>query len=213
MELLHLTEHPDPGNQGVFVHFKADMALSGLLRLLFPPVQPQGVARDHVFHRVPLLPGLLKLLHRGGRLRRRRRLPPVQLTELLTHRPVPVHHLLGGGGQSGQQGLGLMGVGRFDRLHPPQLLQFPGQSPRRAQGLLGGGVLLLRLSPGLFQLFIDRSQPGAPCSAIWPERLSCRPSRCSSSSRMRAVFSRLCWMLLFSTAMEDSSSRTVASLP
>ena len=40
MELLHLGEHSDPGGQGIFIHLEADMALSGLLRLLFPPVQP-----------------------------------------------------------------------------------------------------------------------------------------------------------------------------
>ena len=40
VELLHLGEHSDPGGQGIFIHLEADMALSGLLRLLFPPVQP-----------------------------------------------------------------------------------------------------------------------------------------------------------------------------
>ena len=162
VEFLHLGEHPDPGGQGVFVHLEADMALSGLLRLLFPPVQPQGIARDHIFHCVPLLLRLPQLLLRGGEFRSRLLLPPVQPAELLAHRLVPVQHLLGGGSQSGQQGLGLMGIGCLDRLLPPQLLQFLSQSSRRAQGLLGGGVLLLRLFSGPFQLLVDLCQTGAP---------------------------------------------------
>ena len=162
VEFLHLGEHPDPGGQGVFVHFKADMALSGLLRLLFPPVQPQGIARDHIFHCVLLLLRLPQLLLCGGGFRSRLLLPPVQPAELLAHRLVPVQHLLGGGSQGGQQGLGLMGIGCLDRLLPPQLLQFLSQSSRRAQGLLGGGVLLLRLFSGPFQLLVDLCQTGAP---------------------------------------------------
>ena len=59
-----------------------------------------------------------------------------------------------------------MGVGRLDRLLPPQLLQLPGQSPRRAQGLLGGGVFLLPLSPGPLQLPVDLCQAAAPLRAL-----------------------------------------------
>ena len=130
--LLHLGEHFNAGGQGVLIHPQAGVALLGLGGLLFPALQPQGVARDHVLDAVPLLPGLLQLLVRLPQVGAGKVQPLLQAAQLLAHRLVPVQHLLGGGGQGGEESLGLVGVGGLGGLLPPQRLQLLGQGAGRA---------------------------------------------------------------------------------
>ena len=108
------------------------MALRGLGGLLFPALQPQGVAGDHVLDAVTLLPGLLQLLVRLPQVGAGKVQPFLQAAQLLAHRLVPVQHLLGGGGQGGEESLGLVGVGGLGGLLPPQRLQLLGQGAGRA---------------------------------------------------------------------------------
>ena len=162
MHLLHLGEHFNAGGECVLLHLQFHMAVLGPLCFLLSAVQAQGVAGDHVFHSVPLLPGGPLLAVGRSRVGPGGLQPLFQAAQLLAHRLVPVQHLLGGSGQSGQQGLGLVGVGGLHSLPAPQLLQLLGQGACGTQGLLGLLILLLHAAAGLLQLGLDLIQPGAP---------------------------------------------------
>ena len=161
VDLLHLGEQLDPGGQGVFLHLQLHLAVLHLLRLFPAGFGPEAVAVDDVLGGVPLLHGVVVLLLGGADLLFRLVQPLLQFMGLPADGLVPVQHLLGGGGQGGQQGLGLGGVGGAQILPLPQLLQFPGQSARRAGGLLCLTALGGQLLPGALQLTLDLLQPPA----------------------------------------------------
>ena len=142
VELLHLGEHVDAGSEGVLLHLELDVLFPRLLGALFAPVQPQGVAADDVLQAVPVLLGLVQGSPRPVPLGQGAAELILACGELLPHRLVPVHNLLGGGGQGGQQGLGLGRGGGLHRLLLPQGLHLALQSARGGGGLLGLGPAL-----------------------------------------------------------------------
>ena len=160
VELLHLGEHMDPGGEGVLVHLELLVGLLGGVHLPLPGLGTHGIAADDVAQGLPLLLGLLEV---GGDLPGHRMGGGELLLpggELLPDGLVPVQQLLGGGGQGGEECLGLSGGGVLHRLLLPQGLQLALQGAGAAAlvlvGLPGGGELALqRLSA-----FSDLRQPG-----------------------------------------------------
>ena len=148
----------DPGLEGADLHLELHVLLVSLLELLCPAGQTQGVPADDILDGIPVLPGLLQVLSRRlgfgfGGLQ-----PLLPLGQLLTDRLIPVQHLLGGGGQSGEQGLGLGGGGGLHRLLLAQGLHLGGKAARVPAylvrlGLLGGDLSLQGggLRPDLIQ--------------------------------------------------------------
>ena len=137
VQLLHLGQHFDAGIEVVFVHLQAAVLLLGLVQLPLPGLEAHLVAADDVSGRVPvlgdlvqLLPGAVQRFSRLGRL-------VLLLLELLAQPFLPVVQLLGGGGQGGEQFLGLPGGGGLQPLPFLEALQLIVQGARRAQNLLG----------------------------------------------------------------------------
>ena len=136
------------------------MALLGLVRFALPGLAAHLVAADDVAHRVPLLQGLVQLPPQ--RLAGLLGLPDLVLLlqQLLAHLLVPVVEFLGGGGQGGQQLLGLPGGGAlqpFPLLKDSQLLS---ETARRAQGLLRLAIQVLQLAPAILHFFLKLLHPG-----------------------------------------------------
>ena len=162
IQLFHLGEHVDAALEGVFLHLELDVALLRLPGLLLPAVQPQAVAVDHVLEGVPILPGLIQGLAGLPLLCFEGLEPLLPGGELLPHRLVPIQQLLGGGGQGGQQGLGLGRGGGLHRLLLPQLLQLGGQGAGGAGGLVGLRLAGGQLGLELLRLRRQLVQPGPP---------------------------------------------------
>ena len=153
VELLHLGEHMDPGGEGVLVHLELPVGLLGGLHLPLPGLGTHDIAADDVAQGLPVLFGLFEV----GRDLPGHRMSGGELLlpggELLPDGLVPVQQLLGGGGQGGEEGLGLSGGGVLHGLLLPQGLQLALQGTGAAAlvlvGLPGGGELLLQPgSPG-----------------------------------------------------------------
>ena len=160
--LLHLGEELYSGGEGVLLHLQLHVGIPGLVPLLLSGVHPQLVALDHVFNRVPLLHGVVIVPLGGTGLFLSLLQPALQLVGLPADRAVPVHNLLGGGGQGGQQGLGLSGPGGAQVGLTAQLLQLLGQGPRRAGGLLRLPALGGEGGAPLLQLGLDLGQARFP---------------------------------------------------
>ena len=167
---LQLGEQMDAGAEGSVLHLQLPPALLGLFRPALPGLDPEGMAADDIAQGIPVLSGLLQL--GGGGLGLLLQSPEVLLTlgQLPAHRAVPVHQLLGRGGQGGQQGPGLGGRGRVHILPPAQLLQLLGQGAG-ALGDIGGLLLLpgqsLLPRPGIGQ---DLLQPLLPLPDLGGDR-------------------------------------------
>lgn len=173
IELFHFRKHMDPGLQSVLFHLKLHMALLRLLGLLLPGIQPQRVAADDIFQRVPVLPGLFQLRRSGFAGRPCFLQALLARREFLAYRLIPVVKLLGGGRQRGQQGAGLRSGGGLHRLLPAQLLHLGCQAPGGARCFRSGllplcegfpellhfGTQLLQAPAALVDLTADGARP------------------------------------------------------
>ena len=159
VELLHLGEHVDAACQRAFLHLELDVLLLGLPGLLPAGFQAKGIAVYDVFEGIPVLPGLIQLL--GGGLPLLFSLSEAAFTggQFLPHGLVPVHQLLGRGGQGGEQGPGLGGGGGLHRLLLPQNLHLGGQGAGVPAGVLGGALPLPELGPEGLRLPDNTLQP------------------------------------------------------
>ena len=149
------------------------MPLLGLVQPALAGLEAHLVAADDVFGRVPVLSYLVQFLLGGGQRLPRLGGPVLLLLELLAQLLLPVIQLLGGGGQGGQQLLGLPGGGGLQPLPLLEALQLLIQRARRAQhlphavrqgvdALLAGGHVppdLLQAAPALLNLGGDGARP------------------------------------------------------
>ena len=149
------------------------MPLLGLVQPALAGLEAHLVAADDVFGRVPVLSYLVQFLLGGGQRLPRLGGPVLLLLELLAQLLLPVIQLLGGGGQGGQQLLGLPGGGGLQPLPLLEALQLLIQRARRAQhlphavrqgvdALLAGGHVppdLLQAAPALLDLGGDGARP------------------------------------------------------
>ena len=137
----------------MLIHAELDLLLLSGLGLLLPGLGAELVAADDIFQGLPVLPGLVQLRSGGGFLLPQAGQAGLPGGQVLPDGLVPVQQLLGGGGQGGEEGLGLSGRGGLHRLLLPQGLQLPlegaGPAPLGLVGLTGGLQLLFQgLHPG-----------------------------------------------------------------
>ena len=155
---LHLGEQLDTGGEGVLLHLQLDLGVFGLVPLLLPGIHAKLVALDHIPDRVPLLHRVVVPALGGTGLLLSLLQPVLQLVGLPADRPVPVHNLLGRGGQGGQQGFRLCGPGGAQVSPGAQLLQLAGQCPRGAGGLLRLPASGLQGGPSRLQSGLNLTQ-------------------------------------------------------
>ena len=125
----------------------------------------------------------------------------------------PVQHLLGGRRPRAESRALACGRRRSWRSPAPAAPPAPGPGSRRSAKPPGPDGCAPPPAPGPGPAG-PRSPPGGR-SARRSGRTGCPggPPAAPAPPEWRAVFSRLCWMLLLSTATADSSSRMVASRP
>ena len=136
MHLFHLCEQLDPGGEGVLLHLELHVGVLRALGLFPAGLHPQLIAVDDVLDPVPLLHRVIISALGGAHFLLSLLQAFLQLIGLPADGLIPVQHFLGRGGQGGQQSLGLGSAGGAQVSPVPQLLQLPGQSARRASGLL-----------------------------------------------------------------------------
>ena len=167
---LHLRQQSDPGDEGVFLHLQLHVGVPGLVPLFFAGVHPQLVALDNVLHRVPLLHGVVIAAFGCAGLLSGLLQSVLQLMPLPADSLVPVHNLLGCGGQGRQQRLGLSGPGCAQIGLAAQVLQLPGQGPCGAGGLLRLPALGGQGCPALLQLAFDLLQAALALANLFRQR-------------------------------------------